>query len=295
MTMEVLPLTNWIGAEIRGLDLSAPLSDDMIATIRKVWLEHVVLLFRNQKLTPDQHVKFSARFGELSNNDNLYHHRIQEHPQILRITNKTIDGKPSDTRNTGRQWHSDLSYTLTPAVGSFLHAREIPPVGGDTMFANMYLAYETLSPKLQTILDGLESVHDYVYSVRLKKRDPQKLAEMSRMMPAVAQPVVRIHPETGRKALYVNETSSSHFIGMSAAESRGLLSFLFEHATRADRIYRHQWQLNDLLVWDNRCVQHIALADFDPALPREMYRTTIVGQECGRISPEPPKYAQTPM
>ncbi len=210
---------------------------------------------------------------------------MQEHPEILLVTNRMRNGKASETRNTGRNWHSDLSYTNHPARGSLLWCEERPDVGGDTMFTNMYFAYETLSDKLKGFLDSLYAVHDVSMTKGLDKRDPEKVAELKRLNPPIAHPVVRTHPETGRKALYVSERVRT-FVGMTEDESRPILKFLCEHATQPEFVYRHQWRVHDLLMWDNRCTMHVALADFDQTKTRHMQRTSLLGEPSGFIYSE---------
>jgi taurine dioxygenase len=169
-----------------------------------------------------------------------------------------------------------------------LYCKEIPESGGDTMFANMYLAYERLSPKLQSVLDGLEAVHDF--SLRLGNLatylDQEKIAARRKKSPPVAHPVVRVHPETGRKSLYVSEAVTSHFVGMSRDESTGLLEHLFAHSTRPEFTVRHRWQVNDVAIWDNRCTLHLALKDFDHTSPRHMVRMAVLGTPLGYVVAE---------
>jgi taurine dioxygenase len=284
-TIGIRRLSNALGAEVTGVDLARPMDDATFDAVQKAWNQHLVLLFRGQDITPEQHVAFSRRLGDLDQNDANPFYRLEEHPEILQITNRKKDGKLSDTRNTGRNWHSDLSYTLHPAKGSLLNCREKPEVGGDTMFTNMYLAYETLSEKMRDFLDDLWAVHDFSLVAGIGDRDPAKTAELLRINPPVAQPVVRVHPETGRKALFVSERVRK-FVGMTEAESRPILRFLCDHATRHEFVYRHQWQVNDLVMWDNRCTMHLALADFDQSQPRHMLRTTLLGEPMGRLHNE---------
>lgn len=282
MSLNIRRLGNVIGAEILGLDLTRPVSDATVAEIRRAWLEHMVLVLRGQDITPEQHVAFSARLGEPERGNALSHYNHPQHPEIFMVTNHMINGKISETRNTGRQWHSDLSYTLRPPMGSLLHAREIPEVGGDTMFANMARAYETLSPAMQAFLDPLWAVHDFMNSKDMAKRDPATVEAMKARTPPVAQPVVRVHPETGRKALYVHEAATVAIEGLEAEESRALLDFLFRHCALHEHVYRHRWQLHDIVMWDNRCVAHIALFDYSHDSPRHMFRTTLAGTPSGR-------------
>ncbi|HVO87753.1 MAG TPA: TauD/TfdA family dioxygenase [Casimicrobiaceae bacterium] len=283
MKPRVLRVANGLAARVEDLDLTQPLDDESFACVHRALLDHLVVILPNQDITPEQHITFSRRFGELDRHESLPHYRHPDHPEILLITNRTINGKPSETRNTGRQWHIDLSYTLQPSLGSLLHCKEIPEVGGDTVFANMYLAYETLSPTLRSILDGLHAVHDFTTIKANAKRDPEQLANMTRLNPPVAQPVVQVHPETGRKSLYVTEMLTSHFVGMTVEESRPLLQYLFAHSVQPEFTYRHRWQVGDLVIWDNRCTMHLALSDFDASEPRHMFRTTLKGTPSGRL------------
>jgi taurine dioxygenase len=283
MAMHVRRLANGLGARIEGVDLARPVDDATLALIRRAWLDHLVLVFPQQHITPAQHIAFSRHFGELDLHESLPHYRHPEHPEILLVTNRQVNGKPSETRNTGKQWHIDLSYTLRPSKGALLHCQEIPEVGGDTVFGNMYMAYETLSPPLRAFLDGLEAVHDFTTIRANARRDPEQLANMTRLNPPVAQRAVQVHPETGRRSLYVTEMLTSHFVGMSREESEPILRYLFEHSVQHEFTYRHRWQQGDILMWDNRCTMHLALSDFDPAAPRHMFRTTLQGTPSGRL------------
>lgn len=283
--MKIKRLSRGLGAEVVGVDLSKPCSPSLIEEIRQAWYENLVLLFRDQELTPQRHVDFSRSFGELDPHDALPRYRHPDFPEIFQVTNLPIDGKPSETRNTGRQWHSDLTYTVRPALGSLLYSRQIPEVGGDTMFANMYMAYETLSPGLRKILDGLRAVHDIRGSRDLAKRGEDRLNELVKINPPVSQPVVLEHPGTGRRALFVNEMMTSHIAGWKRAESQALLRYLYDNSVVPEAVYRHRWQVNDLVMWDNRCTLHIALADYDHSSPRHMLRTTLLGERTGEIVP----------
>jgi taurine dioxygenase len=282
MNLEIVRLANALGAEVRGVDLRDPPAADTINAIERAWLEHHVLLFREQKLTPAQLIAFTERLGEIERKNALSHYSHPEFPEIFMVTNHPIGGKPSETRNTGRQWHSDLCYTLRPPRGSLLHAQEVPPVGGDTMFANMQRAYETLSAPIRAMLEPLWAVTDFANSRDIARRDPNVVAEMKRRTPPVAQPVIRTNPETGRKALYVNEAATVRIIDLHPAESRAILDFLFNHSVVHENVYRHRWQVHDLLMWDNYSTIHIALADYEHSSPRHMFRTTLIGSPSGR-------------
>ena len=280
--LELRPLSYALGAEVARIDLTEDLDAPVIEAIKDAWNENHILLFRDQKLTPASHIAFSRRFGELDRHDSTPFYRMEEYPELLQITNRMIGGKPSETRNTGRNWHSDYSYTNRPAAASMLFCAEKPPVGGDTMFCNMVRAYETLTDKMKSIVDTLDSVYDIGLVAGINERDPQKTAEVRRLNPPIAHPAVRTHPRSGKKALYVSERTS-HFHGMTPAESRPLIEFLCAHATSPENVYRHRWQANDLILWDNRTTMHMALADFDPSAPRHMLRTTLLGEPSGFV------------
>jgi taurine dioxygenase len=281
MAFELRPLSHALGAEIIGVDLTRPVSDAVFGQIEQAFLASGILLFRNQDLTPEQHIAFSRRFGELDRHDSLPRDRHPQYPEILMVTNRPKeDGSPSDSRYTGRKWHSDMSFTLCPALGSLLHSREIPSVGGDTMFANMTLAYETLSDGMKQMIADLHGIH--LPGRSLPFASAERLAEDRRLNPPIAQPIVRTHWQTGRKALYISEKVEM-LEGMTREESEPIIRFLCEHAAKHEFIYRHQWKKHDLLIWDNRCTMHIALADFDETKRRELHRTTVLGKPSGHV------------
>lgn len=284
MALQVRRLSHALGAEITGVDLRKPLDKAAEAELRRAWLDNLVIVFPGQELAPAQQIAFGRMFGELDDHKSVPFYRHPEHPEIYLITNKQIGGKPSETRDTGRAWHSDHSFTTRPTMATMLYCREIPPVGGTTMFANMTMAFETLSEGLRAVLEKLEAVHSFAYySARgLKGRNPEQIAHMNRINPPVAQPVVRVHAETGRKALYVSEMMTSHFAGMTQEESAGLLEYLFRHSVKPEFTYRHNWKVNDLLMWDNRCTMHLAPADYTHDEPRHMHRITVLGSPSGR-------------
>ncbi|NNM71602.1 TauD/TfdA dioxygenase family protein [Enterovirga aerilata] len=277
MAIQVTKLSAGIGAEIGGVDLTKPISDADFAAIEKAWQDHVILLFRGQKLTHEQHVAFSRRFGELDDHRTIPKFRDPDFHEILPVVNAVIDGRKQPV---GRQWHSDLSTTLRPARGSLLRCEVIPPVGGDTMFANMYLAYETLSDKMKELLDGLWGIQDMTVARHSRGRD---LSDVRKRNPPVAQPVVRVHPETGRKALFVAEMTTTGIVGMKDEEAQPILEYLFRHSVQPEFTYRHRWQPDDMIAWDNRCAMHLALDDYDINIPRRLYRTTLLGEPLGYI------------
>ena len=271
-SIEVRPIAGAIGAEIFGVDLSAALDAETIAAIRRAWLDHLVIFFRDQELPPAQFLAFARRFGEPI-----------EYPFV-----KGIEGLPEITPvvklehervNFGGLWHSDTTYLDEPPMGTMLIAREVPPHGGDTLFANMYLAYETLSPGLRRLLDGLVAVNSSAKADTTKTREDRMRdgANPAARKEYVAEhPVVRTHPETGRKALYVNGGHTVRFKDMAEEESEGLLRFLFQHQTRPEFTCRFRWEPGSLAFWDNRCAQHNPINDYH-GFRRVMHRVTLGG------------------
>jgi len=283
VTIEVHRLSYGIGAEIRGIDLRRPLDEATVAAVRRAWLDHNVLLIRDQDITPEQHIRFSRYFGPVEDYP-LVHYRLKEHPEIFLLSNRDDAGKPSQTRNAGRHWHSDLSFTAQPAMGSILRCIDVPDVGGNTLFANQYMAYDTLSPRFQALIDDLWAVHELFSKTRdLKNLDQGQVRDMKKANPRIAQPVVRVHPETGRKALYVSVAVTTQIVGMSQDESDAILEFLFAHQTQVQFTHRHAWRPHDIVMWDNRCTLHMAVPDNDHQQARVMHRTTLSGTPSGRI------------
>ena len=271
-----------LGAEVVGLDLRKELSEDVVRRLRAAWLEHIVLVFRGQDLSHEQHIAFSRRFGALDDHDSIPKFRHPDHAEILLVTNFENTGK---RLAVGRQWHSDLSTTTRPAMGSLLYCQEAPPAGGDTMFANMYRAWETLTPAFRSMLEGRFALHDMTVAKETRsRRSAEELADIRRRNPPVLQPVARVHDETGRPALYVAEMTSMVLEGMTEEESAPILRFLYEHSVVPENVYRHRWQPGDLLMWDNRCAMHIALGDYGDNERRVMYRTTLLGAPSGRLA-----------
>jgi taurine dioxygenase len=284
----ITPLGYAMGAEVTGIDLTRPMDDLTRRRVYDAWLRHVVLVFPGTPLAPEQLIAFSRNFGELDQHESQAPETLLEgHREILVVTNKRRQGKPSGTRNTGRNWHTDLSYSLRPAKGAALMCVEKPPVGGDTMWANLTMAWETLSPKMRRVLEGEEAVHDVSLVRGLAQRDPAMVQEMKRRNPPVVHPLVRVHPDTGQKSLLVGERTS-HILGFSEEESRALLDFLVAHATSPEFVYRHRWRVGDIVLWDNRCTCHVALPDFDQGEPRLMLRCSLQGEAVGRLAEAPP-------
>lgn len=279
----VEPIGYALGAQVTGVDLSRPMSEEHLLAIHAAWVKHLVLVFPDQLLDPARLIAFSRYFGELDNYESQPFNRHPGFDEVMLLSNRRVNGRLLPGASGGQNWHTDLSYTIRPAKSTFLYCIEKPSLGGDTMFANMYLAYETLSPKLQAFLDGLEGVHDV--SLINAKREPEVVAEFKRLNPPVVHPAVRLHPDSGRKALYVNNRVRQ-FVDLTEAESRPLINFLCEHSVTPRFVYRHRWSVRDLVIWDNRCLTHLAVGDFDPGEIRHMIRTSIMGDYYGRYENE---------
>jgi taurine dioxygenase len=279
-TFEIRPFGGPLGAEVLGLDLGQPLSDAGFARLHRAHLEHHVLVFRGQRITPAAHVAFSRRWGPLEVHV-LRNFQLPGHPEILQVSNlRDESGQPLGLGDAGVFWHSDLSYKEKPSLGSLLHAQELPAEGGDTLFANQHLAYEQLPQALKQAIQGLKAEHSYLARYEeLRARNPwrPKLtdAQLAEVRPTV-HPVVRRHPETGHPALFVSEHFTTRIVGVPEDESRDLLAQLFAHSTRPELVYRHQWQPHDLVFWDNRSVMHLATG-CPPELRRHLHRTTVEG------------------
>ncbi len=277
--IQVNPISGALGAEIHGVDLSQPLDEATFADIRKAFLDNGVIFFRDQKLTPDQHKDFARRFGRLNVHPFVGH--VAGHPEIIPII-KEKDEKV----NFGGGWHSDMSFLPEPSLGSVLYALETPTFGGDTLWANQYLAYEQLSSGMRQMLEGLTAVHtagmQYGTNSEASRnsagRKSMETKVTSEAETIVEHPVVRTHPETGRKALFVNEAFTLKFKGWTKRESQPLLRFLFDHATQEPYSCRFRWEPGSIAFWDNRCTQHYALNDYH-GQRREMHRVTIDGDK----------------
>ena len=276
---EVVPFEAPLGAEIIGLDLTRPVDDAAFARIHRAHLDHHVLVFRDQRITPSQQVAFSRRFGPLQIHV-LRQFQLASNPEILIVSNIREDGKPIGLGDAGQLWHSDLSYKEHPSLGSMLHAQELPEEGGDTLFANMHLAWDTLPLELKRIVEGRKAEHSYLANyAELQRRSPWRpnltAAQIAEVAP-VLHPVVRTHPETGRRALFVSEHFTTRIEGLPEDESRDVLDRLFAHSVRPEHIYRHRWLPHDMVFWDNRSLMHLA-AGCPEHCRRKLYRTTIEG------------------
>lgn len=280
MSVSIRPLSAACGAEVTGVDFTRPLDAADVQELEQALGTNGILLFRDATLTPEQHIAFSRQFGPLESHV-LGEFNLAAHPEVLVVSNVKEEGKLKGAIYAGQYWHSDLSYMAKPSLGSLLLCHEMPAIGGDTMWANMTLAWDTLSEVMRRFLAGQRAMHDYshaydTYFAHLKERPPLT-PEQRAKTPPVVHPIVRTHPATGRKALYVNPGFTTGIVGMPDEESRPILDFLFRHATRPEFVYRHKWRVHELMFWDNRCTMHYALADYDFSVRRHMHRTTIAG------------------
>ncbi|KIQ16266.1 taurine dioxygenase [Variovorax paradoxus] len=276
---EVRPFAAPVGAEILGLDISKPINAEDFARIHRAHLDHHVLVFRDQQITPQAHIDFSRRFGSLEIHV-LHQFQLKNHPEILIVSNIKENGEPIGLGDAGVYWHSDISYKPKPSLGSLLHAQELPSEGGDTLFADQHLAWEALPADLQQRILPLKAEHSYLAKYEeLRAKNPWRpklsQAQIDQVAPAV-QPVVRTHPETGRKALFVSEHFTTRIVGLPQDESDALLAELFAHSVKPEFVYRHTWAPHDLVFWDNRSLMHLAAGTPDH-LRRRLNRTTIVG------------------
>jgi taurine dioxygenase len=274
MSIEVMPATPILGAEVAGVDLSKPIADATFRAINSALVKHSVICIRDQNLTPDQLVAFSARFGPLMVHV-LKEALLDGHPEIYKLSNKKIDGTAQGRPNAGQYWHSDLTYERVPSLGSVMYGIEVPDFGGDTLFASTAHAYDTLSQPMQTFLGGLTAEHLFAHAFRGGMNPAGRAGDPLNERPPVVHPVVRVHPENGRKCIFVNDGFTVKINGVTPAESAALMAFLNAHMTRPEVVYRHRWRTGDVVVWDNRALVHRGVGDYDETKTRHMYRTTI--------------------
>ncbi len=268
-------LTKHIAAEVSGVDLSQPLSDAAFAKIRELFIEHAVLVFHDQNINNEQLLDFSKRFGRLDIH-HLVEHTLPEHPEIRLITNKKENGKYIGAYNAGFNWHTDQSFKEKPMLGTILLCDGCPPEGGNTEFASLTAAYDSLPDDQKQKLEGLIATHDrnFSYSRRYPERPPLS-SEQLKEVPPVTHPMVRTHRESGRKGLYISLSCICDIEGMTRDEARAFVEELNDHATQAEYIYSHQWRVGDLVMWDNRCLLHRATPFEDEKYLRYMRRTQI--------------------
>jgi taurine dioxygenase len=275
----IRPFQAPLGAEVLGLDLNQPLSEPDFRRLHQAHLDHHVLVFRDQRITTEQHLGFSRRWGPLQRHV-LHQFALQGHPETLIVSNIVEDGQPIGLGDAGVYWHSDLSYRPRPSLGSLLHAQELPADGGDTLFANQHRAWDALPAALRQAVAGRSAEHPYLKRyAELQRRSPWRpdlSPEQVAQVPPVAHPIVRTHPESGRQALFVNEHFTTRVVGLPEDEGAALLDEVTAHATQERFVYRHRWQPNDLVFWDNRSLQHLATG-CPPEQRRKLVRTTVEG------------------
>jgi taurine dioxygenase len=278
--IQIIPTGRALGAEVRGVDLSGPVSDATFRAINDAWMQHCVLLFRGQSLNDPQQVAFSRRFGDLDlcpPND-LGRVHVPEAPEIVIISNVLEKGERiGSLGNYESKWHTDMSFQEIPPRASLLYSIEVPPSGGDTGFSNMYMAYETLPPDLMKAVQGRKAIHDATYDSVGNVRKGLIEVDDVRKAPGAHHPLVRLHPVTKRPALFLGRRKNAYVPGLSVAESDRLLDALWAHATQARFTWMHQWKTGDLVLWDNRCTLHRRDA-FDNAARRVMHRTQVKGE-----------------
>ena len=271
--VEVVPQSPALGAEIRGVDLSQPLDDETFEAIHRAFLDHQVIFLRDQNLTPPQQLDFASRFG--TPNDYPMAEGLPECPKITAIIKE-----PDETINFGGEcWHSDTTYLEEPPLATIVFAMEIPAIGGDTLFANMYLAYEGVSEGMKALLDGLTAINTSAQSLgHRKQRGPYSSIKSTNVDSVLSaeHPVALTVPDTGRKALYINEGHTDHFKDMTREESLPLITYLCRQAVRPELTFRLRWENGTLTIWDNRCTQHFALNDYH-GYRRVMHRVTVAG------------------
>jgi len=272
--IRVQPVAGAIGAEVSGVDLSKDLDDATVAALRRAWLEHLVLFFRDQDLSPARFLAFARRFGEPI--EYPFVKGLDDFPEIIPVLKLE-----TERVNFGGIWHSDTAYLDVPPMASMLVAREVPTAGGDTLFANMYLAYETLSDGMKRLLDGLVAVNSSAAADVSRTREDRlrdSARPDARKEYQAGHPVVRVHPETGRRALYVNSAHTVRFEGMTDEESAPLLRYLYQHQVRPELSCRFAWRPGSLALWDNRCAQHNAINDYQ-GHRRLLHRITLAGDK----------------
>jgi taurine dioxygenase len=272
--IEVKPISGALGAEIAGVDMARDLDDEVVAEVRHALLDHLVIFLRNQKATPQQQLAFARRFGQP-----IEYPQLKGLPEAPMIT--PVVKLEHERHNFGGIWHSDTTYLAEPPMGSMLLAREVPPYGGDTMFANQYLAYEALSDGLRKTLDGLVGVSSSAKADVSRTREDALKQAGAGATPKTLQaehPIVRTHPETGRKALYPSDAHTACIKGWTEAESLPLLRFLWQHQVRPEFTCRFRWEVGSLAFWDNRCAMHNPINDYH-GFRRVMHRITLAGDK----------------
>jgi len=274
VTMQINPMTPILGAEVLGVDLSQPVDDRTFGAINDALVKHSVIVIRDQDLSPEALIDFSRRFGPLMVHV-LKEALLDGHPEIYKLSNVKKNGQAQGRANAGQYWHSDLTYEPVPSLGSVLYGIEVPECGGDTLFASTAHAFETLSEPMQAMLEELTAEHLFAHAFRGGTNPAARKGDPLSDRPPVVHPVVRTHPESGRKCLFVNDGFTVRINEVTPAESQALLAYLYGHMTRPEVVYRHKWRRGDAVVWDNRALVHRGVGDYDETQHRHMYRTTI--------------------
>lgn len=273
--LDIAPIAGAIGAEVGGVDMARPLDAEAKAAVYGALLEHQVIFFRDQNVTPAQHVAFAANFGTLQVHPYVPH--LDDHPEVLILESR------EEHRSAANEWHSDVTFSEEPPLGSILLAREMPNRGGDTMWSDMYAAYDALSENMKRYLEGMMAVHSagkarFEDTADRKDGEKKDIKQARNALKPVLHPVVRTHPDTGRKALFVNRIFTQRLKGVSPRESDAILKYLFDHVATPEFTCRFRWRRNSVAFWDNRCTQHYAIADYGGA-HRLMHRVTIDGDK----------------
>ncbi len=292
MIHSIEPVPGPLGARVKGINLAEPVSDRTMRDLLDAWYDRQVLIFEDQQLSNEQHIAFSRRIGPLEVHPSGKY-VLRDFPELLLLTNKKDDaGNYVSLRDGGSVWHSDLSYMNEPSLGSLLYAIDVPHTGGDTEWANMYLAYEKLPDDLKTRIAGLRAVHQFDQNDNPRLGPPsgmtaeqlkgsiweKKTAEIKARTPDAVHPVVRVHPQSRRKALFVNRRFTIRIEGMDPDAGEALLLELFEYCEHPGNVYRHRWAKGDLVMWDNRCTIHLACGGVPDSQIRTMQRTTVRGE-----------------
>jgi taurine dioxygenase len=280
MTLSIRRLNPVIGLEASGVQATRSLGDNVFGELYQAWLDSGgLLVLRDQDLEPEDQIAFSRRFGELDplKGQTVEPYLLPGHPEIYRVSNKVQDGVKLGRQRAGTYWHSDNSHKERAAKASLLYGIEVPEYGGDTQFAGMARAWQELSPTMRGMLEGLRCVHDFEKAKSGSFKNEQVTESHLNATPPVSHPLVRTHPETGARCLFLNAGVVTRIDGMTVEESQPILDFLYKHCTRPEFVYRHQWRRGDLLIWDNRCAMHYAVADYDGVGDRYMHRTTVFG------------------
>jgi taurine dioxygenase len=267
--IELYHLSPTIGTEVLGIDLREDLSSDLVLFLKRLMLDRKVIFFRDQDITVEQQMSVCRHWGELEVIEFLPQH--PDHPEVLHIK------RDSGTKGSENIWHSDVTWRECPSLGSMLRAVEVPDVGGDTLFCDMYAAYDGLTPPLKRMVEGMEAVHSVAQGLQYTQGF-EKMQEMLKKFPMQRHPVVRTHPETQKKGLYVNRAHTSYLRGVDRATGARILDELYRQADIPEYQCRFRWKKNSIAFWDNRACQHYAVSDYFP-LPREMYRVTVVGDK----------------